>query len=309
MEGPLEERWRVAGSCYRRAVRTLAPTLICLALAGPALPARALASSGPGSEEVEKAQRQIDEGDFELAVRTVEAALDEEDLSDDVLVELYRLLGLAYLYLGDEPKARDAYEKLLQARPDFELPRSAPPKIRELYDRILRDIRHRRVRPVTLELSPISGAQGGREVDVAANIADLPLGARAKLYYRRGGAQAYSSVDFVRQRGATSRYTAVLPGFAVPEEPHPYEVEYYVEVADAARRRLAGRGDAFSPLAFKVAGAAPSTLPARNAWWQNPWVWIAGGAVAAGATAGIVYVATQPRTGDVKITISVSGAL
>src|SRR5512140_1802343 len=190
MEGPLDERWSAAGSCYLGGVRALAPILTCLALAGPVLPAPALALSGPGSPEVQKAQRQIDEGDFELAVRTLEAALDEEDVS----VELYRLLGLAYLYLGDEPKARDAYEKLLQARPDFELPRSAPPKIRELYDRIIRDIRQRRVRPVTLDMAPIPGAEGGREVGVGARITDLPLGAKAKLYYRRGGAQAYSSV-------------------------------------------------------------------------------------------------------------------
>lgn len=295
--------------CYRRGVRALAAILTCLALAGPALPAPALALSGPGSAEVEKAQRQIDAGDFEVAVRTLEAALDQEDLSDDVLVDLYRLLGLAYLYLGDEPKARDAYEKLLQARPDFELSRSAPPKIRELYSRIIRDIRQRRVRPVTLEMAPIPSAAGGRELDVAARITDLPLGAKAKLYYRRGGAQAYSSVDFVRERGASDRYTAILPGFAVPEEPHPYEVEYYVEVADAARRRLAGRGDAFSPLAFKVAGEAPLAPPPAPPWWHNPWVWVAGGAVAAGATAGIVWVATQPQTGTVKINVSVSGAL
>jgi len=265
-------------------------------------------SGAPGSTDVDAARAKIDRGDFEEAVRALEKALREPELSDDTLVEIYRLLGLAELYLGDEEKARDAYEKLLQARPDFELPRSAPPKIRELYDRILRDIRQRRVRPVTITAEPLGEAPGDADVPVEARIEDLPIGAKAKLYYRRFGAQAYSSVDLVREKGSRDHFRTALPAYAAPSEARPYEVEYYLEVADAARRRLAGRGDPFAPLTFTVRGRAPvSDGRAAPQWYANPWIWVAGGAVAAGAVAGIVVVATQRHTGEVTIIISVSG--
>src|SRR5688572_18904069 len=98
-----------------------------LASALPAFPTPPLSQLGPTNPEITRAQEQIEQGDFEEAVKTLQAGLDEPDVTDDQLVELYRLLGLASLYLGDEARAREAYERLLQARPDFELPRTAPP--------------------------------------------------------------------------------------------------------------------------------------------------------------------------------------
>src|SRR3954462_11273004 len=91
------------------------------------LPTDAPLAQAPVSPELEKAQDQIDSGDFEDALKTLQSALNEPDVSDDQLVEIYRLMGLSYLYLGNEDRARDAYEKLLQARPDYELPRSTSP--------------------------------------------------------------------------------------------------------------------------------------------------------------------------------------
>lgn len=90
----------------------------------------------PRMPEIDKANEQVDSGDFEEAIKTLQQGLSQPDLTDDQLAEMYRLLGLAHLYLGNEEKARDAFEKLLQARPDYELPKSAPPKIRALYARI-----------------------------------------------------------------------------------------------------------------------------------------------------------------------------
>ncbi len=274
-----------------------------------ALPADApLAQLGPQNEDVREAERLMSEGDFDRAVRVLNRGLGR-DLSDDELVELYRLLGLAHLYLGNEGKAREAYEKLLQARPDFELPASTAPQIRELYARIKDDIRKRRVRPVTIRFEPLQAHTGGQALEVPARIEDLALGARGKLYYRRAGAQSYSSVDFVREKGAEDRerFRATVPAYELPAESRPWDVEYYLEVADAAQRRLAGRGDAFHPLSFtvrppSVTGEAPS---AQKGWYQKPWVWVAGGVIAAGATAGIVYAVTRPQTGDLPVRIRV----
>jgi len=279
------------------------------AAAGPLRPTDVpLAQLGPRSPEAEQAERLLAQGEFEQAVAVLQKGVAAPDVSDDTLVELYRLMGLAQLYLGNTERARDAYEKLLQARPDYEIPPSAPPKIRELYARIKEDVRKRRVRPVTLTAEVPTEVWGGQALVTRAHIEDLALGAKPKLYYRRAGAQSYSSVDFVREPGSREAFTATVPAYELPEEPRPYDIEYYVEVADAAQRRLAGRGDAFNPHHFTVLAAGGSTgqVAASPAWYKSPWVWVAGGVIAAGATAGIVAVASQRPTGTLPVTIRVN---
>jgi tetratricopeptide (TPR) repeat protein len=281
-----------------------------LAFARPVFPGPLLFQLGPTNAEISRAQEQIEQGDFEEAVKTLQAGLDAPDVTDDQLVELYRLLGLASLYLGDEARAREAYERLLQARPDFELPRNAPPKLRQLYARIKEDIKSRRVRPVTLLVDPIPDPTGGEPVQVDARIENMALGAKAKLFFRRAGDEAYSSVDFVRARGTKDRYQTTLPAYELPSEANPYEVEYYFEVADAAQRRLAGRGDSFHPLIFQVMPrqAAGQTAEASSGrpWYKSPWLWVGVGAVVVGGTAAGVALSSSPDRGHVPVTIRVN---
>jgi tetratricopeptide (TPR) repeat protein len=284
----------------------LAPAL---ATARPFFPEPLLFQLGPANPQITRAQEQIEQGDFEEAVKTLQAGLNEPDVTDDQLVELYRLLGLASLYLGDEAQARQAYERLLQARPDFELPRNAPPKLRTLYARIKEDIKSRRVRPVTILVDPIPDIRGGEPVMVAARIQDMALGAKAKIFYRRAGDEAYNSVDFIRDRGNKERYRATLPAYEIPAEATPYEVEYYFEVADAAQRRLAGKGDSFNPLVFEVLPQQAAGQPAASTgrpWYKSPWLWVAVGAVAIGGTAAGVAIATSEERGRVPVTIRVN---
>ncbi|MFZ5445565.1 MAG: hypothetical protein ACOZQL_36575 [Myxococcota bacterium] len=263
----------------------------------------------PKNEAIQKASAQVDEGDYEDAIRTLEAGIEQPELTDDQLAELYRLLGLSHLYLGNEDKARDAFEKLLQARPDYELPRAAPPKIRTLYARIKDDIRKRRVRPVLLTLTPVGEAPGDAAVVVEARIEDMALGAKAKLFYRRAGAQSFSSIDFARGKTSRTDYAAIVPAFEVPAEEQSYEVEYYVEVADAAQRRLAGRGDPYNPLTFRVLAkksAAPPVVEATPIY-KSPWLWIGVGLGAAAATTGIVLFATSNQTATLPVKIQIEG--
>ncbi len=274
------------------------------------VPLIAAAQVVPRSEAIEKAAQQVDEGDFEDAVKTVERGIEAPDLTDDQLAELYRLLGLAHLYLGHEEKARDAFEKLLQARPDYELPKSAPPKIRSLYSRIKDDIRKRRVRPVTLTLTPVPEVPGNAAVVVEARIEDMALGAKAKLFYRRAGVQSFSSIDFVRGKVNRTDYTATVPAFELPTEEQSYEVEYFVEVADAAQRRLAGRGDSYNPLRFRVLAKKVSDGPVAEAVpaYKSPWLWIGIGVGVAAIATGAAVLATSNQTATLPIKIQIDGA-
>jgi tetratricopeptide (TPR) repeat protein len=298
--------WRLRVMVSILAGGLLSPSLALAHLPFPEPPRSQL---GPTNSQITRAQDQIEQGDFEEAVKTLQEGLDAPDVTDDQLVELYRLLGLASLYLGDEARAREAYERLLQARPDFELPRAAPPKLRSLYARIKEDIKSRRVRPVTLNVDPIPDPDAGTPVLVEARIDNMALGAKAKLFFRRAGDVSYNSVDFARQRGSKERYQATLPAYEIPAEASPYEVEYYFEVADAAQRRLAGRGDPFNPLIFQVAPhkvANQPTASSGRAWYKSPWFWVAVGAAAVGGTAAGVALASSEERGRVPVTIRVN---
>ncbi len=263
--------------------------------------------SGLRAGALERAEAQLEEGEFEQAVATLEQGLDAPDVGEEQLIDLYRLLGLAQLYLGREDEARKAFEKLLTARPDFELSPREPPKIQELYAQIRRDIRARRVRPVKLDPPSLGPGVPGRPLEVRVKISGLSAGEKAKIYYRRAGSEAFSSVDFTVDEG--ERFVATLPAYELPAEPRPYELEYYLEIADAAKRRLAGKGDAYTPLSLTVRAGEEARPAAAVAspWYASPWVWVGAGALAAGATAAVVALSSTPRSGTLPVRIRLEG--
>ncbi|MFP2932612.1 tetratricopeptide repeat protein, partial [Pyxidicoccus sp. 3LG] len=216
----------------------------------PLFPPPVRSQLGPASPEISRARAQMDAGDFEEARRTLLAGLDSADLTDDQLVELYRLLGLTALYLGDEAQAREAYEKLLQARPDYELPRGARRSCAPSTRASRRTSRAAASAPSPWTWTPFRTRPAGSRWWWTPPSRSWRSAPAPAVFYRRAGDVPYNSVDFVRERG-TERFRAVLPAYDVPAEPEPYEVEYYFEVADAAQRRLAGRGDSFQPLVFQ----------------------------------------------------------
>lgn len=262
-------------------------------------------AAGPRTPELSRAQGMIERGDYEEALKTLGDRLDRgTDLSEDELVEVYRLLGLAHLSLGNEVEAQQAYRQLLQAQPDFRLPRETPPKLLRLYERILEEIRQGRVRQVSIQLEPLPDATAGAAAAARARVEGLPLGAKVRLYFRRAGAEAFSAVDFARK--APGAYEALIPGYAMPPEPAGYELEYYVEVADPTQRRLAGRGDAFNPFSLRVLPQRPdAAAPAASEapWYQNPYVWAGSGAVAVAAGAGVLIALTHRERGSVTIVV------
>jgi tetratricopeptide (TPR) repeat protein len=295
-----------------RGTRRHALRLACLLACVGAAPAVAqglvpllILQAAPRPYAAEQALRQLEDGDFEGAVATLQRGLDQPDLSDEELAELYRVLGLAQLYLGREDQAREAYEKLLQAQPDYELPQHEAPKIRALYARIKEDIKRRRVRPVTLAVEPPAEVEGGGPAVIEATVKELALGSRPRLYYRRAGRQSFSSVDFKRDPENRERYRALIPSFELPLEESRYEVEYYVEVADAAQRRLAGRGDALNPEVLVVEPRGGLAAAHGPAWYQTPWPYVIGGAVVVGVAAGVALAMSQPQTGIVTLEVKV----
>jgi tetratricopeptide (TPR) repeat protein len=285
----------------RSTAQAMLATALAFSLVGLPVPramaAKSRAAPKPvpsASTDLLKARQAQEAGEFERSVRAVEAVLKQyPDLAEATRAEAYRLLGLGHLYLGNEAEARKAYATLLEIQPDYELPRSAPPKVLTIYERIVDELRLKRLPPVTLRVADIPDIVGDQPLSLRAAVENYAPGLKAKLYYRRPPKGIYSSSDFQRDAPTRDDFTAVLPAYDLKAESTPYRIEYYVEVADAARRRLAGHGTLEEPRSFQV--LADPTLAPKRPWFKNPWVWVAGGAVVAVAATTIVVIATTRR--------------
>lgn len=285
------------GHLRHRGLCAAAATVLFLTLC----PAVAVAAQKP----VEKARQLIEEAEFEQALKVINDALVQPDNSDAILVSLYELQATAYLFQGKKDKARQAFERLLQAEPDHELPKGTSPKIRALFDEV-----RAAQKPVKVIHERIATAQSGKRLDVRARFEELPAGAKPRLYYRRAGSENYNSTPFLIE-GSDS--VAKVPAYELPAETGEYGLEYYLEVGDAAGRRVAGMGDALAPLRVRVSGEEPKgqpdpTPPAAapsEAWYQKWWVWTIVGVVVVGAGVGAGVALAGQSDAKVPVTIKV----
>ncbi len=278
--------------------------LLALSLSLPTLAASRL---GP----VEKARQLIEDAEFDQALKVLNDGLAAPDNSDAMLVSLYELQGTAYLYLGKEDKARQSFERLLQASPDHELPKGTSSKLKALYEQVRNDAKSLRLKPVKLAHDKLDRVKPGERLDVRAKITDLPQGAKARLYYRRSGTEAFSSTSFQLETGTD--YVARVPAFELPAEPNEWALEYYLEV-DASGRRLSGVGDSLAPLSMRVLAAddtgpgetPPPTVDASDPWYKKWWVWTIVGVVVVGAAAGTTAaVLSSSNDATVPVTVKV----
>jgi len=263
------------------------------------------------SPQIEKARQLIEDAEFDQALKVINEGLTAPDNSDAVLVSLYELQGIAYLYQGKEDRARQAFEKLLQASPEHELAKGTSSKIRTLYEQVRNDAKTSKLKPVKISHERLTSAKAGERLDVRAQISDLPQTAKARLYYRRSGTESFSSTSFGPDKG--TEYVAKVPAFELPEESTDWALEYYLEV-DASGRRLAGVGDALAPLSLRVLAAASPEDPvqpgpaveAAEPWYKKWWVWTIVGVVAVGAGAGATAaVLSTSNSAQVPVTIKV----
>jgi tetratricopeptide (TPR) repeat protein len=283
-------------------VRFTLTALLALFVAAPEI-----AFAAARNPQMEKARQLIEDAEFDQALKVLNDVLSQSDLTDAVLVSGYELQGTAYLYLGKETLARQAFEKLLQAEPDHELPKGTSSKIRSLFEQLRAG--RKGFKPVKLTFDKVSSAKAGKPLELKAQVADLPEGAKVRLYYRRSGSESYSSTSFSASGGGD--FVALVPAFELPIESSEYALEYYVEVGDPTGRRVAGVGDALSPMLLRVSaakeggGGAEPAVEQSEAWYQKWWVWTIAGAVAVGAGVGIAVPLLANKQANLPITVRI----
>lgn len=125
------------GPVLLRPLRTPFVVLAAAALSLLALPTRAQTTTAEGAKAtVKAAEKQLTEGDFEGAVRNLQVVLKTKNVDKAVMADTYRLMGLAALYLGADDRAKQAFELLLDTKPDFRVDEDTPPKVAKILEGI-----------------------------------------------------------------------------------------------------------------------------------------------------------------------------
>jgi len=221
--------------------------------------------------------------EYERVVRLLQPLVSSPLASISEKVEAYELLGLSYLILGENKRAREAFENLLELDPGHILrDPSGSPKIQRFYESVRESFMpgYRSRGKVSVEHAAPRGAVAGRRVEIGARIAQGGKEAGEVLVrWRRAGLLSYASVA-MRRDGPS-----LLASFLAPADTASYQLEYCLEVREPGGHVVARVGSPDRPLQIPVSGVAVRSDPLFRRWW----LWTAiGVAVVGGLTAGIV---------------------
>jgi hypothetical protein len=193
-------------------------------------------------ELLAEAQRQYDALEYSAVVPLTRAALGSPDISAADKRKAYELEGSALVIVGDPIEAKKSFYLLLNDDPDFSLPASTPPKIKDVFSSVKNDVRvvleekARRERAkiaaeVIVTGDPLTDAAGGRPIKFHYRVSD-PRGIikTVRVQYRKVGEPDFQALSLVRDpeggwKGAiTGEWTANEGGFVM---------QYFASAADA----------------------------------------------------------------------------
>ncbi|HVV83765.1 MAG TPA: hypothetical protein VHE35_11905, partial [Kofleriaceae bacterium] len=236
--------------------------------------------AGPGpaqqlADRLARGESLYADQEYAAAIKALVPVTRDRDASRAQRVRAWEVIALARFILGDEAGARDAFERVLELDPGFELrDTSGSPRIRAFFDQIRR------------EAVPDSGDAGAVDLDHAAPAAatagsrlelevrvtrGAPLVREVAVDYRPLGALAYR--EAAATRAGDDRWRIAI---ALPAARQPGTLEYYV-VARGAAGELARIASPDVPLTLAV---APGGSTGRRPPWRR-WYVVAGVAVLA----------------------------
>lgn len=240
-------------------------------------------SAGPTvAARLARGQRQFVDLDYAKALRTLASVPNDARATRAQRVRALELIGLSHLILGNEARARDAFERLLGIDPGYQLrDDSGSPKIRAFFDRVKRRVVPGFDPSMTAELEHTApgGARGGSKVELEIRVA----GGRGdvkemQIFWRPPGELDYRAQPARRVDAETGRWRGAV---RAPAAERDYRLEYYVEARDIGGRAIGRIAGPETPLNLRVAAGAAQQTP----WYGRWYVWAGVAAAVAGGTA------------------------
>lgn len=249
--------------------------------------------AGPPNPYFEEARRMYMSFQFEGIVSQLEMALAVKGVTAEQKVEIYKLMAFTYSAYDDAPRAEEAFFKILEIKPSFELGPGPSPKVRSAFAASQKTYRARQA--VKLKHEPPSARPGETATVDALVTSGEDRVANLTLHYRPRGGSGYSQVPMAKGEGGA--FSAAVPNL-FPGPAGPRTVEYFIRARDASGALLAGVGDENTPLEVQVVSVELATPI-----YRSPVFWgVVGTAVAATVAAPfVIRKDAQPPQGTLGV--------
>ncbi|HEX8703602.1 MAG TPA: PKD domain-containing protein [Myxococcaceae bacterium] len=264
-------------------------------VAPPAAPAtqNAVAEEGPPNPYLEEARQLYLSFQFEGLIPKLEFALAVKGVTPAQRIEIYKLMALTHAAFDDAAQAEDAFLRILELKPDYELTGGASPKIRAYFGGAQKTYRARQA--VKLQHAPPKPSAHGETttVDVTVSAGTDRVAAMTLHYRPRGSTSGFSQLSMVR--GENGAFSSNVPN-AFPGPAGKRTLDYFVRARDTSGALLASVGSEEVPLELTIETVElVSSQPLYKNWWF--WTAVGVGAAAAVATPVLINRSAQVRPG------------
>ena len=237
------------------------------------------AAPGSSNPYLEEARQLYLNFQFEGIASKLEFALAVKGVTLEQKVEIYKLMAMTQLASDQEGKAEEAFLKLLELQPAYELAGGTSPKVRTSFAAAQKTYHARQAVKLVHSPPKVGAAGASTTIDVVA-VAGADRVASMTLHYRpQGGTGGFSQMPMSRGEGGA--FSATVPN-VFPGPAGLRTIEYFVRARDASLALLTGVGEETKPLEMKVETIEVAAGPPL---YKSPILWGAVGVVAAGAVA------------------------
>lgn len=199
-----------------------------------------------GKELLQAGMRQYDNAEFELAVATLQQALQTGLEKKEDVILAHKYLAFSFAATGEEQKAKLEFLKLLEIYPVFDLLLSESPKLRKPLELAKREYVPKDTAPPSINFTPPSAVDENLAVSLSAEVTDASGLESVVLLYRKTSEQTFAAAPMIKGSGDT--YSATIPAEAVTVE----GIECYLQAKDKAGNEPASIGSAQKPLKIAV---------------------------------------------------------
>jgi hypothetical protein len=216
-------------------------------------------SAGSGAPDLIQRGRDLFEDQrYEESIQVLSSALVRPNMTKEQRIEMYRLLALDHITLGNNEEAEGFVRALLGLQPEYELPKSESPRFRDFFAAI-RSKWEAEGRPgvvtdqsalkaVALRHRSPSEAAANSRLVLAAQVDDPDHRVTSVRLFFRGGSSGKYSEETTQYEPATGAVRAIFPASAI----RPPFVSYYMLAKDKNGVPLASSGDPDAPFRIPV---------------------------------------------------------